>query len=92
MSLYEKKEVNFVMKKVLVGILCLVLAISFSLTLGCQKASEKASEVKDKAVKEAGEIKDKAVKEATAVKDKAVETATTVKEKTVGKTSEPTKK
>jgi hypothetical protein len=101
--LNERKEVIVDMKKVLVWTLCLLLAFAFSLTLGCQKASEKASEVKEKAVKEAGEIKDKAVKGATEVKDKAaetatkvkdkvIETATSVKEKAVGKTGEPTKK
>jgi hypothetical protein len=80
------------MKKVLVWNLCLLLAFVFSLTLGCQKASEKASEMKEKAVKEATELKDKAVETATKAKDKVTETATAVKEKAVGKTNEPPKK
>ena len=39
--------------------LCLLLALPLTLTIGCQKASEKAGEVKDQAVEKAGESKTK---------------------------------
>jgi hypothetical protein len=77
-------------------VLCLLLAFSLALTMGCQKkpgeeqnkAVEKAAEVKDKAVEKVVEVKDKAVEKTTEIKDKAVEKAGEVKAKAVEKTSE----
>jgi len=51
----------------------LIIAISFSLTIGCQKAKEKAAEVKDKAVKTAETVTNKVAEEAEMVKEKAEE-------------------
>jgi len=77
-------------------VLCLLLALSLVLTMGCQKkpgeeqnkAIEKVAEVKEKAVETAIEVKDKAVEKTTEIKDKAVEKAGEVKAKAVEKTSE----
>ena len=51
----------------------LILVISFTLTIGCQKAKEKAAEVKNKAVETAGSVTDKVAEEAEVIKQKAVE-------------------
>jgi len=59
-------------------VLCLLLAFSLVLTIGCQnkpgkeqnKAAEKAAEVKDKATEQMAEVKDKAVEKASEVKAK----------------------
>ena len=70
-------------------VLCLLLAFSLVLTVGCQKkpgeeqnkAAEKAAEVKDKASEKAAEVKDKATEKATEVKNRADEKAAEVKVK-----------
>jgi hypothetical protein len=70
-------------------VLCLLLAFSLVLTVGCQKkpgeeqnkAAEKAAEVKDKATEKAAEVKDKATEKATEVKNRADEKAAEVKVK-----------
>jgi hypothetical protein len=51
----------------------LILVISFTLTIGCQKAKEKAAEVKDKAVETAGSVTNKVAEEAEVIKEKAAE-------------------
>jgi small subunit ribosomal protein S3 len=51
----------------------LILVISFTLTIGCQKAKEKAAEVKDKAVETAGSVTEKVEEEAEVIKEIAAE-------------------
>ncbi len=65
------------MKKCLIFALTVVLAFSFIMTAGCQKAAEKAGEVKDKTIEKASEAKDKVV-------EKAAETKKQVDEKMKG--------
>lgn len=57
------------MKKVLIVLIVVVLAFSLGMVTGCQKASEKAAEMKEKA----SEAKEKATEKAAEMKDKANE-------------------
>jgi hypothetical protein len=105
-AFYDGKEVMVNMKKVMVVLLCFLLAFSFSFTLGCQSSSDKAKEAADKAkeavdkakeatekaAKEVKEVTEKAVKETKEVTSKAVEAAKEMKDKALGKTGEPAKK
>jgi hypothetical protein len=94
-GLIFKKGV-YVGRRLWTVVLCLLLAFSLVLTLGCQKkpaeeqnkAIEKVAEVKDKAVETAVEVKDKAVEKTTEIKEKVVEKAGEVKAKAVEKTAE----
>lgn len=72
------------MRKFLVLVLSLALAFSLALTMGCEKAKEKAEEMKEKATEKAGEMKEKAVETAGELKEKAAEKAGEMKEKTAG--------
>jgi preprotein translocase subunit SecG len=76
-----KKGGEEVMKKFFLIMLSLLIAISLTLSIGCQKAKEQAGEVKEKATETAGEVKEKAAETAEQVKEKAAETAGEVKEK-----------
>jgi hypothetical protein len=86
------KKGVYVSRKLLTLVLCLLLALSLVLTVGCQKkpgeeqnkAAEKAAEVKDKAAEKATEVKDKATEKATEVQNRADEKAAEVKAKVAG--------
>ncbi len=77
-------------KKLWAIILSLMLAFSLSLITGCQKAKEKAGEVKEEATETKAEIKEKAVETAEEIKEEAAETVKEVKEE-VAETAEETK-
>ena len=66
-----KKGGEEVMKKFFLIMLSLLIAISLTLSIGCQKAKEQAGEVKEKATETAGEVKEKAAETAEQVKEKA---------------------
>jgi hypothetical protein len=66
-----KKGGEEVMKKFFLIMLSLLIAISLTLAMGCQKAKEQAGEVKEKAAETAGEVKEKAAETAEKVKEKA---------------------
>ena len=76
------------MRKFLFLVLSLALALSLALTMGCEKATEKAGEMKEKATEKAGEMKEKAVEKAGELKEKAAEKAGEIKEKVAEKASE----
>lgn len=61
------------MKKILFLALILFVALSLLMIAGCQKAAEKAVEVKDKAVEKAAEAKDKVMEKADETKKLADE-------------------
>ena len=75
------KKGGYVSRKLLTLVLCLLLALSLVLTVGCQK---KPGEEQNKAAEKAAEVKDKATEKATEVKDKATEKAAEVKAKVAG--------
>jgi hypothetical protein len=75
------KKGVYVSRKLLTLLLCLLLALSLVLTVGCQK---KPGEEQNKAAEKAAEVKDKATEKATEVKDKATEKAAEVKAKVAG--------
>jgi preprotein translocase subunit SecG len=79
---YIRRGGEEIMKKVLLIMLSLLIAISLTMAMGCQKAKEQAVEMKEKAAETAGGVKEKAAETAGAVKEKATETAAKVKEKT----------
>ena len=66
-----KKGGEEVMKKFFLIMLSLLIAVSLTLSIGCQKAKEQAGEVKEKAAETAGEVKEKAAETAEKVKEKA---------------------
>ncbi len=59
------------MRRLLVLVLSLALTLSFVLTMGCEKAKEKAGEMKETATEKAGEMKEKAAEVAGDVKEKS---------------------
>ena len=75
------KKGGYVSRKLLTLVLCLLLALSLVLTVGCQK---KPGEEQNKAAEKAAEVKDKAAEKAAEVKDKATEKAAEVKAKVAG--------
>jgi hypothetical protein len=72
------------MKKVFLLLLAMVLVFSFSLITGCEKAQEKAGELKEGAMEKAGEMKEDAMEKAGELKEEAMEKAGEMKEKTAG--------
>lgn len=76
------------MRRFLILVLSLAATLSLALTTGCEKAKEKAVEMKDKAAEKAEDIKGKAAEKAGEMKDKAldkvVEKAEEMKEKAGG--------
>jgi uncharacterized protein YpmB len=68
---YIRKGGEEIMKKVFIIMLSLLIAISLTMAMGCQKAKEQAVEVKEKAAETAGEVKEKAAETAEKVKEKA---------------------
>ena len=90
------KKGGYVSRKLLTLVLCLLLALSLVLTVGCQKkpgeeqnkAAEKAAEVKDKAAEKAAEVKDKATEKATEVQNRADEKAAEINAKATEKAAE----
>lgn len=77
-----------VMRRLLLLVLSTGLALSLALTMGCQKAKEKAEEVKEQATEKAGEMKEKVTEKAGELKEKAAEKADEMKEKAAGKVEE----
>jgi hypothetical protein len=86
------KKGGYVSRKLLTFVLCLLLALSLVLTVGCQKkpgeeqnkAAEKAAEVKDKATEKATEVQNRADEKAAEINAKATEKAAEVKAKVAG--------
>ena len=86
------KKGGYVSRKLLTLVLCLLLALSLVLTVGCQKkpgeeqnkAAEKAAEVKDKATEKATEVQNRADEKAAEINAKATEKAAEVKAKVAG--------
>ena len=86
------KKGGYVSRKLLTLVLCLLLALSLVLTVGCQKkpgeeqnkAAEKAAEVKDKATEKATEVQNRADEKAAEINTKATEKAAEVKAKVAG--------
>ena len=86
------KKGGYVSRKLLTLVLCLLLALSLVLTVGCQKkpgeeqnkAAEKAAEVKDKATEKATEVQNRADEKAAEINAKAAEKAAEVKAKVAG--------
>lgn len=86
------KKGVYVSRKLLVLVLCPLLALSLVLTVGCQKkpgeeqnkAAEKAAEVKDKATEKATEVRNRADEKAAEINAKADEKAAEVKAKVAG--------
>jgi hypothetical protein len=76
------------MRKFLVFVLSLALALSLALTMGCKKSEEKAGEMKEKAAEKAGELKETAAEKAAELKETAAEKAGEMKEKAAEKASE----
>ncbi len=72
------------MRKSLVIILSLALALSMALTMGCQKAKEEAGEMKEKAVEKAGELKETAAEKVGEMKEKTAEKTDELKGKVAG--------
>lgn len=72
----------------MVLVLSFTAVLALSLTMGCEKAKEKAGEMKEKAAEKAEEIKGKAAEKAGEMKDKAldkvVEKAEEMKDKAGG--------
>lgn len=61
------------MKKILIVALTAVLAFSFGMILGCQKAADKAVEMKEKTIDKANDVKDKVNQKAGETKKQADE-------------------
>jgi hypothetical protein len=86
------KKGGYVSRKLLTLVLCLLLALSLVLTVGCQKkpgeeqnkAAEKAAEVKDKATEKATAVQNRADEKAAEINTKATEKAAEVKAKVAG--------
>lgn len=72
------------MKRVFLLLLAMVLIFSFAMITGCEKAKEKAGELKDEAVEKAGELKEEAMEKAGEIKDEAMGKADESKEKVAG--------
>ena len=79
------KKGVYVSRKLLTLLLCLLLALSLVLTVGCQK---KPGEEQNKAAEKAAEVKDKATEKATAVQNRADEKAAEINAKAAEKAAE----
>jgi hypothetical protein len=79
------KKGGYVSRKLLTLVLCLLLALSLVLTVGCQK---KPGEEQNKAAEKAAEVKDKATEKATAVQNRADEKAAEINAKATEKAAE----
>ena len=79
------KKGGYVSRKLLTLVLCLLLALSLVLTVGCQK---KPGEEQNKAAEKAAEVKDKATEKATAVQNRADEKAAEINAKAAEKAAE----
>lgn len=71
---YVEKGGEEIMKKFFLVMLSLLIAISLTMAMGCQKAKEQAVEMKEKAAETAGEVKEKATETAAKVKEKTTDT------------------